>query len=110
MGGQAVANNASVEEGAAVVRTAIDTWGRIDILVNNAGILRDKAFQNMTDDLWHTIMNIHLRAVYAVTKAVYPYMVKQKYGRIINTTSVSGIYGNFGQTNYAAAVSDLFFL
>ncbi|OQU96573.1 MaoC like domain-containing protein [Cladophialophora immunda] len=102
-GSQAVANNASVEDGDAVVRTAIDTWGRIDILINNAGILRDKAFANMTDDLWHPILNVHLRGTYKVTKAAYPYMVKQKYGRIVNTTSTTGIYGNFGQSNYAAA-------
>ncbi|KAL4954292.1 hypothetical protein BDW69DRAFT_163475 [Aspergillus filifer] len=102
-GGEAVGNKASCEDGAAVVKTAIDTYGRIDILVNNAGILRDKAFTNMTDDLWNPVINIHLRGTYKVTQAAWPHMLKQKYGRIVNTASTSGIYGNFGQANYAAA-------
>ena len=107
MGGKAVGNKASVEDGDAVVKSAIDAFGRIDILINNAGILRDKAFANMDDSLWDQILAVHLRGTYKVTKAAYPYMVKQKYGRIVNTTSTSGIYGNFGQANYSAAVSYL---
>ncbi|THC99195.1 hypothetical protein EYZ11_001283 [Aspergillus tanneri] len=103
MGGQAVGNKASCEDGDAVVKSAIDAFGRIDILVNNAGILRDKAFTNMSDDLWNPVINVHLRGTYKVTKAAWPYMLKQKYGRIVNTASTSGIYGNFGQANYAAA-------
>ncbi|KAL4733518.1 hypothetical protein BDV11DRAFT_199885 [Aspergillus similis] len=102
-GGEAVGNKASCEDGPAVVKTAIDTYGRIDILVNNAGILRDKAFTNMNDDLWNPVVNIHLRGTYKVTQAAWPHMLKQKYGRIVNTASTSGIYGNFGQANYAAA-------
>ncbi|PYH47190.1 putative peroxisomal multifunctional beta-oxidation protein (MFP) [Aspergillus saccharolyticus JOP 1030-1] len=103
MGGKAVGNKASCEDGENVVKSAIDAFGRIDILVNNAGILRDKAFTNMTDDLWNPVINVHLRGTYKVTKAAWPYMLKQKYGRIVNTASTSGIYGNFGQANYAAA-------
>lgn len=105
LGGEAVGNKANVVDGDAVIKTAIDKWGRVDILINNAGILRDKAFTNMSDDLWDSVMDVHLKGTYKVTKAAYPYMLKQKYGRIVNTTSTSGIYGNFGQANYAAAVS-----
>jgi multifunctional beta-oxidation protein len=104
-GGKAVGSKASVEDGEAVVKSAIDAYGRVDILVNNAGILRDKAFANMDDDQWKIIMSVHLRGTYSVTKAAWPFFLKQKYGRIVNTTSTSGIYGNFGQANYAAAVS-----
>ncbi|KAJ9637022.1 bifunctional hydroxyacyl-CoA dehydrogenase/enoyl-CoA hydratase fox2 [Knufia peltigerae] len=103
LGGKAVGNKADVQDGDAVIKTAIDNFGRIDILINNAGILRDKAFTNMTDKQWDDVINVHLRGTYKVTKAAYPYMVKQKYGRIVNTTSTSGIYGSFGQANYAAA-------
>ncbi|RAO68286.1 uncharacterized protein BHQ10_004298 [Talaromyces amestolkiae] len=102
-GGKAVGNKASAEDGDAVVKAAIDKFGRIDIVVNNAGILRDKAFTNMDDNLWNPVINVHLRGTYKVTKAAWPYFLKQKYGRVINTTSTSGIYGNFGQANYAAA-------
>lgn len=103
-GGKAVGNKASAEDGETVVKAAIDAFGRIDIVINNAGILRDKAFGNMDDQLWDQVMNVHLRGTYKVTKAAWPYFLKQKYGRIVNTTSTSGIYGNFGQANYAAAV------
>ncbi|KAK0388549.1 hypothetical protein NLU13_4792 [Sarocladium strictum] len=103
MGGKAVGVKASAEDGETVVKAAIDGFGRIDIVVNNAGILRDKAFTNMDDSLWDPVMNVHLRGTYKVTKAAWPYFLKQKYGRVLNTTSTSGIYGNFGQANYAAA-------
>ncbi|KAF2152090.1 peroxisomal multifunctional beta-oxidation protein [Myriangium duriaei CBS 260.36] len=102
-GGQAVGVKASAEDGEAVVKAAIDAFGRIDIIINNAGILRDKAFANMDDAQFDQVMNVHLRGTYKVTKAAWPYFLKQKYGRVVNTTSTSGIYGNFGQANYAAA-------
>ncbi|KAK4202849.1 hypothetical protein QBC40DRAFT_275831 [Triangularia verruculosa] len=103
MGGKAVGAKYSAEDGDAVVKVAIDNFGRIDIVINNAGILRDKAFTNMDDNLWDPVMNVHARGTYKVTKAAWPYFLKQKYGRVVNTTSTSGIYGNFGQANYAAA-------
>lgn len=102
-GGKAVGNKASAEDGDAVVKAAIDAYGRIDILVNNAGILRDKAFNNMEDKMWDQVIAVHLRGTFKTTKAAWPYFLKQKYGRVVNTTSTSGIYGNFGQANYAAA-------
>jgi multifunctional beta-oxidation protein len=103
LGGKAAGVKASAEDGDTVVKAAIDNFGRIDILVNNAGILRDKAFTNMDDNLWDPVLNVHLRGTYKTTKAAWPYFLKQKYGRVLNTTSTSGIYGNFGQANYAAA-------
>ena len=103
MGGKAVGNKASAENGDEVVKAAIDAYGRVDILVNNAGILRDKAFANMEDKMWDQVIAVHLRGTYKTTKAAWPHFLKQKYGRIVNTTSTSGIYGNFGQANYAAA-------
>ncbi|KAH7120815.1 peroxisomal multifunctional enzyme type 2 [Dendryphion nanum] len=103
LGGEAVGNKANVVDGEAVVKAAIDAYGRIDVLVNNAGILRDKAFANITDEQWNIIHEVHLKGTYACTKAAWPYFLKQKYGRVLNTTSTSGIYGNFGQANYASA-------
>ena len=102
--GVAVGVKASAEDGETVVKACINTFGRIDIIINNAGILRDKAFSNMTDELWDAIVAVHLRGTYKISKAAWPYMLQQKYGRIVNTTSTSGIYGNFGQSNYATAV------
>ncbi|CAO3632127.1 unnamed protein product [Cunninghamella echinulata] len=102
-GGKAVANYDSVEDGDKVVETALKAFGRIDILVNNAGILRDKSFARLTDDDWDLVQKVHLRGTYKVIKAAWPHFVKQKYGRIINTASAVGLYGNFGQTNYSTA-------
>ena len=109
-GGKAIGNKASAEDGDFVVKSAIDAFGRIDIIVNNAGILRDKSFANMEDKDWDQVIAVHLRGTYKVTKAAWPFFLKQKYGRIVNTTSTSGIYGNFGQANYSAAVSHTFWL
>jgi len=103
LGGQAVPIQAPAEEGEKVVKAAIDAYGRVDVVVNNAGILRDKAFVNMTDKEWQDVIRVHLGSTAAVSKAAWPHMIRQKYGRIINTTSPSGIYGNFGQANYATA-------
>ncbi|KAI9595571.1 hypothetical protein BDF19DRAFT_395122 [Syncephalis fuscata] len=102
-GGKAVANYDSVEDGEKVVETALKAFGRVDILINNAGILRDKSFVRISDTDWDLVQRVHLRGTYKVTKAAWPYLVKQKYGRIVNTSSAVGLYGNFGQTNYSSA-------
>ena len=105
-GGKAVANYdsvASMDGGARIVQTAIDTFGRIDIVVNNAGILRDRMIFNMTEEEWDAVINTHLKGTFAVTRAAAPRMREQKSGRFINMTSTSGLVGNVGQANYAAA-------
>ena len=105
-GGEAIANGASVTDVAAVqamVQQAIDTWGRVDVLVNNAGILRDKSFAKMDLADFRLVMDVHLMGAVHCTQAVWPFMTAQKYGRIVMTTSSSGLYGNFGQSNYGAA-------
>ncbi|KAM5329532.1 peroxisomal multifunctional enzyme type 2 [Glossophaga mutica] len=102
-GGKAVANYDSVEAGEKVVKTALDAFGRIDIVVNNAGILRDRSFSRISDEDWDIIHRVHLRGSFQVTRAAWDHMKKQKFGRIIMTSSASGIYGNFGQANYSAA-------
>lgn len=102
-GGKAVANYDSVEDGDNIIKTAIDNFGRVDIVVNNAGILRDRSFLKMTDADWDIIHRIHLRGSFKVSRAAWPYMRDQGYGRIIMTASGAGIYGNFGQTNYSSA-------
>ena len=107
-GGEAVGNYDSVEFGGKIVETAIKSYGRVDIIINNAGILRDVSMLKMTDKDWDLIMSVHLKGAFAMCKAAWPYMREQKYGRIINTSSSSGIYGNFGQGNYAAGKLGLF--
>ncbi|XP_064653288.1 peroxisomal multifunctional enzyme type 2-like [Lineus longissimus] len=108
LGGKAVSNYDSVEEGEKLVKTAIENFGRIDIVINNAGILRDKSFVRISDHDWDIIHRVHLRGSFLVTRAAWPYMKKQGYGRIIMTSSTAGIYGNFGQANYGAAKLGLF--
>ena len=106
LGGVAVADTSSVatpEGGAAIVQTAVDAFGRVDILVNNAGILRDKTFHNMTPDLVDPVIDVHLRGAFNVTRPAWVRMREQAYGRVVNTSSSSGILGNFGQANYGAA-------
>ncbi|XP_066944489.1 peroxisomal multifunctional enzyme type 2 [Macrobrachium rosenbergii] len=102
-GGVAVANYDSVEDGDKVVQTALDNFGRVDIVINNAGILRDRSFARTSDTDWDLIHRVHLRGSFLVTRAAFPIMKKQNFGRIIMTASTSGIYGNFGQSNYSAA-------
>lgn len=106
MGGEAIANGASVTDFAAVqemVQEAIKVWGRVDILINNAGILRDKSFTKMELDDFKLVVDVHLMGAVNCCKAVWPVMNEQKYGRIVMTTSSSGLFGNFGQSNYGAA-------
>ena len=105
-GGEAMANGANVtneDEVQAMVDAAIDRWGHVDILVNNAGILRDKSFSKMELDNFRLVLDVHLMGSVICTKAVWDHMKERAYGRIVMTTSSSGNYGNFGQTNYGAA-------
>jgi len=105
-GGEAVADTnsvATVEGGEAIVKTALDAFGRVDILVNNAGILRDKSFHNMTDDLVQGVLDVHLKGAFNVTAPAWKQMREQSYGRVISTSSAAGLFGNFGQANYGAA-------
>lgn len=101
-GGEAVADYNSVVDGARVVETAIKAFGRVDIVINNAGILRDVAFHKMKDADWDLLTMVHLKGAYAVTRAAWPYMRENKYGRIIVVSSAAGLYGNFGQAGYSA--------
>ena len=106
LGGEAMANGASVTDFSAVqdmVRQAVEAWGRVDILVNNAGVLRDKSFAKMEMDDFRWVVDVHLMGAVHCCKAVWAIMQAQNYGRIVMTTSSSGLYGNFGQSNYGAA-------
>lgn len=104
-GGEAVPNYDSVTDGAKIVQTALDSFGRVDIIVNNAGVLRDRSFRKMTEKDWDLVYQVHMKGVFAMANAAWPHMEKQEYGRIVNITSSSGLYGSFGQANYAAMKS-----
>ncbi len=105
-GGQAVANHDGVhtwEGGEAVVATALEAFGSVDVVVNNAGILRDASFGKITGEDVDAVIDVHLRGAFSVTRAAWNHMREQGHGRVICTTSGSGLYGNFGQSNYGAA-------
>ena len=105
-GGEAVASYDSVstpEGGAGIVKTAMEAFGTVDILVNNAGILRDKSFANVEMSDVHAVLDVHLRGAFHVTQPAFRVMKEKNYGRIVYTASASGIFGNFGQSNYGAA-------
>ena len=109
-GGEAITNGANVtkqDEVEAMVAEAIKAFGKVDILVNNAGILRDKSFSKMTMADWKLVVDVHLHGSATCTKAIWNHMKENQYGRIVMTTSSSGMYGNFGQTNYGAAKAGL---
>lgn len=106
LGGEAVADTHSVatpEGGESIIGTALDTWGQVDIVVNNAGVLRDKAFHNMSPDLLGTVLDVHVKGAFYVTRPAWVKMREQGYGRVVIATSNSGLLGNFGQSNYGAA-------
>lgn len=110
-GGRAIANYdsvASITGAEALMKAAVDAFGRIDVLVNNAGILRDKTLLKMDESMFDAVIAVHLKGTYACTKAAANYMKDQNYGRIINTSSFAGLKGNFGQTNYAAAKAGIY--
>src|SRR6202795_2518681 len=105
-GGQAAAKYdsvASMSGGQRIMQTALDHFGRVDIVGNNAGILRDRMIFNMTEEEWDGVINTHLKGAFAVTRAAVPHMREKKWGRLVNMTSTSGLVGNVGQANYAAA-------
>ena len=102
-GGEAVANTDSVVYGERIIESALDHFGQVDVLINNAGILRDRSFHKMDENDWRDIQSVHLDGGYAVTRAAWPHMRAASYGRVLFTSSAAGIYGNFGQANYAAA-------
>src|SRR3989304_10603597 len=105
-GGEAVADYHGVDTaagGEAIVKTALDAYGKVDILINNAGILRDRAFHNLTEEDWDKVLAVHLNGAYNVTQPAFRVMRQNSYGRIIFTTSAAGLYGDFRPANYSAA-------
>jgi NAD(P)-dependent dehydrogenase (short-subunit alcohol dehydrogenase family) len=105
-GGEAISNGANVtnaDDVTAMVDQTMEKWGRVDVLINNAGILRDRSFGNMSHGEWNSVVDVHLNGAANCSLAVWKIMKQQNYGRILMTTSTSGIYGNFGQANYGAA-------
>lgn len=105
-GGEAVVNgdNVATPEGAAaIVRSAIDAFGKVDIVINNAGILRDRSFKNMSPEEFDQVIAVHLRGSFLVTHAAWPHLREQGYGRVVMTSSPAGLFGNFGQANYSSA-------
>ena len=105
-GGEAVANYdnvATIEGGKNIVKSAVDNFGKVDILINNAGILRDKSLLKLDESEWDAVIAVHLKGAFCVTQPAFAVMKQNGYGRIVNTTSGAGLYGNFGQANYCAA-------
>ncbi|MDE1165001.1 MAG: SDR family oxidoreductase [Pseudomonas sp.] len=107
-GGTAVANHDSVTDGDKIIQNALDAFGRVDVVVNNAGILRDKSFHKMDDSDWDLVYRVHVEGAFKVSRAAWPHLREQNFGRIIFTASTSGIYGNFGQSNYGMAKLGLY--
>ncbi|MDY6880826.1 MAG: SDR family oxidoreductase [Thermodesulfobacteriota bacterium] len=110
LGGEAAPNYdsvATVAGGENIVKTAVDAFGKVDILINNAGILRDKTFTKTDEESWDIVMAVHLKGAYCVTRPAFAKMRENGYGRIVMTTSSAGLFGNFGQANYASAKTGL---
>lgn len=102
-GGRAVANTDSVLDGGHIIAAAMDAFGSVDVLINNAGIIRDRSFGKMTEDDWRAVNDVHLTGAWRITRAAWPHMTGRQFGRILFIASAAGLYGNFGQANYAAA-------
>jgi NAD(P)-dependent dehydrogenase (short-subunit alcohol dehydrogenase family) len=109
-GGTAIPFDGSIAEpgaGAAVVAAAVDAFGRVDIIVNNAGIVRDRSFAKMSEEELQAVLGVHLLGSFRLTQAAWPHLTGQQYGRVVMTTSVAGLFGNFGQANYSSAKAGL---
>ena len=103
LGAEAIANYDTVSEGEKIIEAAISAFGRVDVVVNNAGILKEVFFHKITTDEWDQTLKVHLKGSFSVCRAAWPYMRAQQYGRIINTSSGTGLYGNVAQSNYTTA-------